>query len=69
MTRLAALDRRALRLEYLAVGWSIVEGVVAIVAALAAGSVALLGFGIDSLGMTVFVGREAVEAGRGEEEE
>lgn len=29
-------------------GWNIVEGTVAVVAALAAGSVALLGFGIDS---------------------
>jgi len=42
------LVRRALRLEYLTVGWNVVEGVVAIGAALAAGSVALLGFGIDS---------------------
>lgn len=40
--------RRALRLEYLTVGWNLVEGVVAVAAALAAGSVALLGFGIDS---------------------
>lgn len=39
---------RALRLEYLTIGWNIVEGVVAIAAALAAGSVALLAFGIDS---------------------
>jgi divalent metal cation (Fe/Co/Zn/Cd) transporter len=39
---------RALRLEYLTVGWNIIEGVVAIAAALAAGSVALLAFGIDS---------------------
>jgi divalent metal cation (Fe/Co/Zn/Cd) transporter len=38
----------ALRLEYLTVGWNVLEGVVAIAAALAAGSVALLGFGIDS---------------------
>lgn len=44
-TRLIA---RGLRLEYLTVGWNVVEGVVAITAALAAGSVALLGFGIDS---------------------
>lgn len=42
------LLRRALRLEYLTVGWNIVEGLVAIAAALAAGSVALMGFGIDS---------------------
>jgi divalent metal cation (Fe/Co/Zn/Cd) transporter len=39
---------RALRLEYLTVGWNVIEGVVAVAAALAAGSVALLGFGIDS---------------------
>ena len=39
---------RGLFLEYLTIGWNIVEGVVAISAAVAAGSVALLGFGIDS---------------------
>ena len=44
----AALLQRALRLEYLTVAWNIVEGLVAITAGLAAGSVALLGFGIDS---------------------
>ncbi|XYH93680.1 cation diffusion facilitator family transporter [Sorangium sp. So ce1128] len=38
----------ALRLEYLTVVWNIVEGVVAVAAAVLAGSVALLGFGIDS---------------------
>jgi len=38
----------ALRLEYLTVGWNLVEGVIAVAAALAASSVALLGFGIDS---------------------
>ena len=40
--------RAALRLEYLTIGWNIVEGVIAVGAALAAGSVAILGFGIDS---------------------
>ena len=49
----AAADRprllaRALRLEYVTVGWNLVEGVIAIAAAMASGSVALLGFGIDS---------------------
>jgi divalent metal cation (Fe/Co/Zn/Cd) transporter len=39
---------RALRLEYLTVGWNVVEGVVAVTAATAARSVALMGFGIDS---------------------
>ncbi len=52
MTRSAtdrpALLRRALRLEWLTVGWNIVEGLIAIAAGLAAGSVALVGFGIDS---------------------
>jgi hypothetical protein len=43
-----AVRQRALRLEYLTVGWNVVEGVIAIAAAVAAGSVALLGFGIDS---------------------
>jgi divalent metal cation (Fe/Co/Zn/Cd) transporter len=37
-----------LRLEYLTVSWNVVEGAIAVSAALAAGSVALLGFGIDS---------------------
>lgn len=42
------LIRRALGLEYLTVGWNVLEGLVAVTAALIAGSVALLGFGIDS---------------------
>ena len=40
---------RALRLEYFTVGWNLVEAVLAIVAAGAASSVALLGFGLDSV--------------------
>jgi divalent metal cation (Fe/Co/Zn/Cd) transporter len=53
VTTLTVADRprlllRALRLEYLTIGWNVIEGVVAIAAALAAGSVALMGFGIDS---------------------
>jgi divalent metal cation (Fe/Co/Zn/Cd) transporter len=39
---------QALRLEYLTIGWNVVEGAVAVSAAVLAGSVALLGFGIDS---------------------
>lgn len=46
-TRPQALGR-ALRLEYLTVGWNLIEGVIAVTAALLAGSVAILGFGIDS---------------------
>jgi len=44
----APVLRHALRLEYLTVGWNVVEGVIAVAAALAAGSVVLLGFGLDS---------------------
>ena len=46
--RRARLLRRGLRLEYASLGWNLVEGVVAIAAGLAAGSVALVGFGVDS---------------------
>jgi divalent metal cation (Fe/Co/Zn/Cd) transporter len=42
------LLRAALRLAILTVAWNVVEGVIAVTAALAAGSVAILGFGIDS---------------------
>ena len=42
------LVKAGLRLEYLTVGWNIVEGIVSVFVALGAGSVALLGFGIDS---------------------
>lgn len=44
----ASTISHALRLEWLTIGWNVVEGVVAVAAALVAGSVALLGFGIDS---------------------
>lgn len=42
------LVQRAQRLEYLTIGWNVVEGIVSVAFALAAGSIALLGFGIDS---------------------
>lgn len=44
----AGLLRRARLLEILTVGWNLAEGGIAVTAALVAGSVALLGFGIDS---------------------
>ena len=44
-----ALLRRRIVLEGLTVGYNALEGIVAIVAGLAAGSVALTGFGIDSV--------------------
>ena len=45
----AGLLRRGLRLEYATLGWNVVGVVVIAVAAIRAGSVALAGFGLDSL--------------------
>jgi divalent metal cation (Fe/Co/Zn/Cd) transporter len=41
--------RQGRGLEYLTVGWNLVEAVVSLLAGLMAGSVALVGFGIDSV--------------------
>src|SRR5215207_5029312 len=46
--RRVALHHRALWLEYLTVGWNVIEAAVAITAGIIAGSVALIGFGVDS---------------------
>ncbi|TFV79357.1 cation transporter [Blastococcus sp. CT_GayMR19] len=43
-----ALRKRGLRLAWFIVGWDVVEGTVAVTAGLLAGSIALVGFGIDS---------------------
>lgn len=43
-----ALRRRAQRLAWLIIVWDVIEGTVAVTAGLIAGSIALLGFGIDS---------------------
>jgi divalent metal cation (Fe/Co/Zn/Cd) transporter len=43
-----ALLRRARSLEWFTLGWNLIEGAVAVTAALLAGSVVILGFGIDS---------------------
>jgi divalent metal cation (Fe/Co/Zn/Cd) transporter len=48
LERRQGLHRRALWLEYFTVGWNVIEAVVAIGAGLIAGSVALVGFGVDS---------------------
>jgi cation diffusion facilitator family transporter len=40
--------RRGRRLEYLTIAWNLLEAAVGVAAGLAAGSIALLGFGIDS---------------------
>jgi cation diffusion facilitator family transporter len=67
-----ALLRTGLRLEYLTVGWNLVEGVVAVLAAIVAGSVALLGFGIDSFvecaSASVLVWRLVAERGATDQE-
>lgn len=42
------LHRRGIRLEWLTISWNVVEAFVAIGAGVAAGSVALVGFGVDS---------------------
>jgi divalent metal cation (Fe/Co/Zn/Cd) transporter len=44
-----ALVRRGLRLEYATLGWNVIGTVVLAIAAIGAGSVALAGFGVDSL--------------------
>lgn len=41
--------RRGRRLEYLTIGWNSLEAVIAVAAGLIAGSIALVGFGIDSV--------------------
>jgi len=48
VSRRAASRRHALRLEYLTIAWNAVEGALAILAGVLAGSIALTGFGLDS---------------------
>lgn len=43
-----ALLRRGFLLEIVTVAWNLIEGIVAVIAGMLAGSVALIGFGIDS---------------------
>ena len=43
------LRRRAIRLEYFTIGWNSVEACVALAAGWLAGSIALVGFGLDSI--------------------
>lgn len=42
------LLKRAIRLEYVTVGWNVAEGVIAVAAGAIASSAALIGFGLDS---------------------
>src|SRR5258708_29272179 len=53
MGEIAVLDRTTLvrhgrRLEYFTIVWNAIEGLVAVVTGLIAGSISLVGFGIDS---------------------
>jgi len=48
-TSRARLLRRGLQLEYLTIGWNSLEAIVAIGAGILAGSIALVGFGLDSI--------------------
>jgi len=53
MAETAILERTAIvrhgrRLEYLTIGWNTLEGLIAVIAGAVAGSVSLIGFGIDS---------------------
>jgi len=45
----AAIVRRGRRLEYLTIGWNSLEAIISIGAGIVAGSIALVGFGIDSV--------------------
>ncbi len=44
----AKLYKRGLRLEYFTVGYNILEGLASIISGIIAGSIALIGFGLDS---------------------
>lgn len=44
----AAIVQRGRRLEYFTIGWNLLESLVAVVAGAMAGSISLVGFGIDS---------------------
>jgi divalent metal cation (Fe/Co/Zn/Cd) transporter len=66
-----ALDRRGIaergkRLEYFTIAWNSLEGLVALVAGAFAGSISLVGFGIDSFievtSGTVLLWRMSVDA-------
>lgn len=43
-----AIVQRAARLEYFTIAWNSLEGIVAVVAGMIAGSISLVGFGVDS---------------------
>jgi divalent metal cation (Fe/Co/Zn/Cd) transporter len=45
--------KRGLQLAYLTIIWNVLEGIIAVGAGIAAGSIALIGFGVDSLVETI----------------
>lgn len=47
-TSTTELQRRGVRLEYLTIAWNVMEGLIAVGAGIAAGSIALVVFGLDS---------------------
>ena len=65
----ADLIRQAFQLEWLTVGWMVIEAVVAIGSGLAAGSLVLLAFGLDSvielMSAAVLIWRLSVELRHG----
>ena len=69
----ATLLARGLRLEYLTVGWNVIEGLTAVGAGAVAGSIALVGFGVDSFVETIsgaiLLWRLQAEAGGGADDE
>jgi divalent metal cation (Fe/Co/Zn/Cd) transporter len=62
------LARRAALLAWFTIGWNTIEGIVAVGAGIAAGSIALVGFGLDS-GVEVFAGAVVVWQLRGVSED
>jgi divalent metal cation (Fe/Co/Zn/Cd) transporter len=67
-TGTADLRRRGLRLEYMTVAWNVIEAVVAVWAGIAAGSIALIGFGLDSM-IEVFAASVVIWEFKGASEE
>lgn len=49
MSSREAIVARGLRLEYFTLGWNLLEALVALVCGVIAGSIALVGFGLDSI--------------------